>query len=141
MAVGSWSLAEEMFAREDAGFVEELRRVHFAERLGGFAARWVADPRPFARAALLDYLSRPLNCYRHEPLVKRLFKRVEQSGDDGLMGAFLVAFDRSVRRVRKTLGSSRHGTFASQAAAEEAVRAWEVEGYGSPAINGWSGRF
>src|SRR3954465_6550686 len=118
MADGSWSLAEELFARADAGFGGELRRVHFAARLGDFAARWHADPRPFARAALLDYLSRPLNCYRHEPLVKRLFKLAGRAGDDGLMGAFLVAFDRTIRRARKTVRRYKHQTFPSQAEAE-----------------------
>src|SRR3954471_23432269 len=127
MSAGSWPLAEELFTRGDPGFVEELRRVHFAERLGDFAARWVADPRPFARAALFDYLSRPLNCYRHEPLVKRLFKLAERAGDDGLMGAFLVAFDRSVRRVQKTRSRYKYGTFKSHAEAEAAVRAWAAE--------------
>jgi hypothetical protein len=130
MAAGSWSLAEELFARGDAGFVEELRRVHLADRLGDFAARWLADPRPFARTALLDYLSCPLNCYRHEPLVKRLFKLAETTSDDGLMGAFLAAFDRTIRRVRKTVTQSRHGSFPSQAAAEAAVRAWQAQGFG-----------
>ena len=129
MAAGSWSLAEELFTRGDAGFLDELRRVHFAERLGDFAARWVADPRPFARAALFDYLARPLNCYRHEPLVKRLFKLAETAGDDEVMGAFLVAFDRTVRRVRKTLTRYKYGQFTSQSAADAAVREWSAEGY------------
>jgi hypothetical protein len=137
MAAGSWSLAEELFAREDRGFVDELRRVHFADRLGDFAARWVADRRPFARQALLDYLSRPLNCYRHEPLVKRLFKLAEKSGDDELMGAFLVAFDRTVRRVRKTVNRYKHETFTSQTAAEAAARTWEAEGYENASITNW----
>jgi hypothetical protein len=129
MVAGSWSLAEELFARGDAGFVDELRRVHVADRLADFAARWLADPRPFARAALLDYLSRPLNCYRHEPLVKRLFKLAERAGDDEVMGAFLAAFDRTIRRVRKTVARYRSESFTSQAAAEAAVRAWQAEGY------------
>jgi hypothetical protein len=141
MAAGSWSLAEELFAREDVGFVDELRRVHFADRLGDFAARWISDRRPFARQALFDYLSRPLNCYRHEPLVKRLFKQAEKAGDDELMGAFLVAFDRTVRRVRKTVNRYKNGTFTSQAAAEAAVREWEAEGYGNATLNNYSGRF
>jgi hypothetical protein len=141
MAAGSWSLAEELFARGDAGFVDELRRVHFADRLGDFAARWFADPRPFARAALLDYLSRPLNCYRHEPLVKRLFKLAERAGDDELMGAFLAAFDRTIRRVRKTVTRHKRGSFPSQAAAEAAVRSWQAEGYENASVNNWSGQF
>jgi hypothetical protein len=140
MAAGSWSLAEELFAREDPAFVGELRRVHVADRLGSFAARWVGDTRPYARAALLDYLSHPLNCYRHEPLVKRLFKLAEKAGDDELMGAFLAAFDRSVRRVRKTVTRTKYETFSSQAAAEAALRAWDAEGYNT-SVNTWSGRF
>jgi hypothetical protein len=142
MAAGSFSLAEELFARGAAGFVDELRRVHFADRLGDFAARWLADGRPFARAALFDYLSRPLNCYRHEPLVKRLFKRAEAAGDDAVMGAFLAALDRAVRRRRTTALRTKHETFPSQAAAEAAVRAWEAEGYTHySAVSNWSGRF
>jgi hypothetical protein len=141
MAVGSWSLAEELFARGDAGFVDELRRVHYADRLGDFAARWLTDGRPFARAALLDYLSRPLNCYRHEPLVKRLFKRAEAAGDDELMGAFLAAFDRTIRRARRTVTRYKGQMFPDQAAAEAAARAWEAEGYSPASINNWSDRF
>jgi hypothetical protein len=141
MTVGSWSLAEELFRRGDPAFGDELRRVHAAERLGDFAARWIADPRPFAHKALLDYLSWPLNCYRHEALVKRLFKLAERAGDDELMGAFLAAFDRTIRRVCKTITRHRHRTFSSQDAAEAAIRAWQVEGYESGPISSWSGRF
>ena len=138
MAAGSWSLAEELFARGDPGFVDELRRVHFADRLGDFAPRWFNDPRPFARQALLDYLSRPLNAYRHEPLVKRMFKLAEKAGDDALMGAFLVALDRTVRRARRTITRHKHQTFDSRAAAEAAVRAWAAEGYENAQINEWN---
>src|SRR5687767_9344065 len=141
MAAGSWSLAEELFAREDPGFVDELRRVTFADRLGDFAARWFADPRPFARQALFDYLSRPLSCYRHEPLVKRLFKRAEAAGDDELMGAFLVAFDRSIRRARKTVTRHKSGSFPSRAAADAAAQAWAAEGWVVGSVSNWSGQF
>jgi hypothetical protein len=140
MSTGSWSLAEELFARGDPGFVDELRKVHFADRLGDFAARWYESPQPFARQALFDYLARPLNAYRHEPLVKRLFKRAEAAGDDELMGAFLVAFDRTVRRARRTRNRYKQGTFPDQAAAEAAARTWLAEGYGNANINTWSGR-
>jgi hypothetical protein len=50
---------------------------------------------------LLAYLARPLNAFRHEPLVKRLFKLAEKAADDVVLARFLVALDRSVRRVRK----------------------------------------
>ncbi|HEX3148851.1 MAG TPA: hypothetical protein VHR66_12290 [Gemmataceae bacterium] len=141
MAAGSWTLAEELFARADPAFVDELRRVHFAERLGEFAARWFADPRPFARNALLEYLSHPLNCYRHEPLVKRLFKLAEKAGDDIVMGAFLVAFDRSVRRARKTRTRFKHESLQSRSSAEVVANSWLAEGFTNVNINEHRGTF
>src|ERR1700730_1270313 len=86
MAAGSWALAEELYSRGDAAFVAELRRIHDAERLGNFATRWLTDSRPVARHLLIDYLSLPLNAYRHEALVKRLFKGAEKLGDDEVLG-------------------------------------------------------
>src|SRR4051812_4725635 len=68
---GDWLVAEELFAGGDPGFVDEVRRVDDAAALAAFAARWVDDRRPEARAMLLEYLDRPLNSYRHEALVKR----------------------------------------------------------------------
>jgi hypothetical protein len=141
MAPGSWALAEELFVRGDAGFVDELRRVHWGGRLGDFAARWFADRRPFARSALFDYLARPLNCFRHEPLVKRLFKLAETAGDDELMGAFLIAFDRTVRRERKSFVRQKNGSFGTKAEADSALRAWLAEGYENESIGNWSNRF
>jgi hypothetical protein len=141
MAAGAWALAEELFDSGDLAFVAELRRVHFADRLAVFAARWHADPRPFARAALFEYLALPLNCYRHEPLVKRLFKLADKAGDDELMGAFLVTFDRTVRRVQTTRSRFKQGAFSSRAEAEAAVQAWEAEGFERPNIFPVSGRF
>jgi hypothetical protein len=140
MAAGSWSLAEELFARGDPAFVDEVRRVHNPERLGDFAAHWYADRRPFARAALLDYLSRPLNAYRHEPLVKRLFKLAEKAGDDEVMGTFLVALDRTIRRARRTVTRYKHETFASREAANAVVLAWANEGFTNPSIHDYGGR-
>src|SRR5262245_20708364 len=96
-----WALVEELLERGDPDFVAELRRVADADRLGAFAVRWYADPRPSARRFLLDYLSRPLNAHRHEPLVKHLFKLAEKAEDDEVMAAFLLALDRSVRRVKR----------------------------------------
>ena len=88
---GSWPLVEELLERGDPDFVTELRKITDADRLGGFAVRWYDDPRPTARRFLLDYLSRPLNALRHEPLVKRLFKLAEKREDDEVMAAFLLA--------------------------------------------------
>ena len=141
MAAGSWSLFEELFARGDDRFVAELRQIHNAERLGEFAKRWHSDPRPFARRALLDYLSSPLNCYRHEPLVKRLFKLAEKAGDDELMGAFLVAFDRTIRRDRRTRTRYKHQSFSTRDAAQQMARTWESEGYSNTQISGSQRQF
>jgi hypothetical protein len=98
---GSWTLAEQMLERGDSAFVDEIRSIHDPARLGDFAPRWFSDTRPEARRLLLEYLDRPLNAYRHEPLVKRLFKLAEKAGDDVVMAHFLVLFDRSVRRTRR----------------------------------------
>src|SRR3954469_7817316 len=66
---GDWLLLEEFFARGGPRFVGALRAVGGAEAVGAFAPRWIADPRPEARALLFDYLDRPLNAFRHEALV------------------------------------------------------------------------
>src|ERR1043165_8691166 len=100
-APSSMILVEECFATQDAGFLDALRRIDSAKLMAAFAERWKKDTRPWARAQLLAYLERPLNCPGHQPLVKRLFKDAEERKDDELMGAFLVAFDTLVRRVRK----------------------------------------
>ena len=139
MATGSWTLTEELFLRGDAAFVAELRGVHAPEQLGAFAGKWFADKRPFARGAIFEYLALPLNCYRHEPLVKRLFKLAEAAVDGELMGAFLVAFDRTIRRVRKTVTRSKHEQFENRASAEVAVRAWETLGFQNATINVYGG--
>jgi len=96
---GSWLLAEELLERGDPAFVDELRRIGDADKLAAFAARWYADPRPQARQLMFAYLAQPLNAFRHEPLVKRLFKYAEKNGDDELLAHFLVAFDRCIRRA------------------------------------------
>lgn len=140
MSTGSWTLTEELFHRGDASFSEELRRVHAPEQLGAFAAKWFADARTFARRALFDYLDRPLNCFRHEPLVKRLFKLAEAANDDELMGAFLVAFDRLIRRRRTTTTQSTNGNFLNRAEAEAAVRTWESQGFRNSQIYNSVGR-
>lgn len=98
---GSMLLAEEYFECGDDRFVEELRCVTDADRLGEFARRWIDDSRPIARQFLKQYLSHPLNCARHEAIIKRLFKLAEKAQDDELMGLFLRAFDVSIRRRKR----------------------------------------
>jgi len=98
---GSWELAMELLDRGDNAFVEEIRAVRDPDKLGPFAREWYNDRRPAARRLMFAYLDKPLNALRHEPLVKRLFKLAEEAGDDELMAHFLVAFDRSIRRIRR----------------------------------------
>ena len=77
---GDWLVLEEKLERGDPSFVDDLRSFYDAEALASFAARWYADKRPASRRLLLEYLDRPLNAFRHEPLVKRLFKQAEAAG-------------------------------------------------------------
>jgi len=95
-------LAEEYFASENPAFVETIRNANQPKALAAFADRWKKDPRPWAREQLLVYLAQPLNCPGHQPIIKHLFKYAEETGDHEVMVAFLVAFDRLVRREIRT---------------------------------------
>jgi hypothetical protein len=141
MADASGSLPLELLDRGDPAFVDAIRQVHDADALAAFAEVWFADPRPDSRRLLLEYLDRPLNAYRHEGLIKRLFKRAEAVGDDELMARFLVLFDRSVRRVRRTRFKFVHGVFTTKAEADATALDWRSLGY--PWVQTWdhSGQF
>jgi hypothetical protein len=128
-AGGDWLLIEELLERGDPAFVDELRRVHDVEALAAFAGRWWADRRPTARRLLLEYLERPLNAYRHEALVKRLFKHAEADGDDPVMARFLVLFDRSIRRERRRRRHYESRTVADRREALALAEAWRAQGY------------
>lgn len=95
-------IIEEYFAAADNRFLPAIRTFSDAQRLAPFADRWARDPRPWARKQVLDYLEMPLDVPGHQTVVKRLFKPREAARDDELMAAFMAAFDRLVRRVRKT---------------------------------------
>ena len=90
------------FSSEHDQFLETLRANDNAPALASFAARWLDDPRPWAREQLFAYVHAPMNCPGHEALVRRLFKGAEARSDHEIMGAFLVAFDRLVRREVQT---------------------------------------
>ena len=85
-------LVEQAFDVEDAAFLDLLCGLAEPEFHARFAARWLADPRPWARDRIFEYLARPLAHRGHEPLVKRLFKGAEAAGDDAFIAAFVVAF-------------------------------------------------
>ncbi len=119
---------DEWLARRDPAFVDRLRRVSDAIALAGFAARWYADHSPEARRLLFEYLDRPLNAYRHEGLVKRLFKLAEAAGDDAVMARFLVAFDRSIRRVPRYGHRKVQQQVESEDEAKRLAALWKAEG-------------
>ncbi len=121
--------AEELLERGDRAFVDALRSFDDAEALASFAARWHADKRPASRRLLLEYLDRPLNAFRHEPLIKRLFKLAEAAGDDELMARFLILFDRSIRRreSRRTHVESR--ICATETEARALLARWQSLGF------------
>lgn len=98
----SMHTVEEYFAREDDRFVDALREINDAPALAGFVDRWKNDSRPWARRQIVAFLRAPMDAPGHHVVVKRLFKQAEERGDHEVMAAFLVAFDRLVRRVRKT---------------------------------------
>src|SRR5262245_10800070 len=126
---GDWLLLQELLDRGEPESVDRLRAVTDADALGQFAERWYAHPSQGARRLLLEYLERPLNAYRHEALVKRLFKRAEAAGDDAVMARFLVAFDRSVRRVQPERRYHRNQWAGSRQEAQQLDAPWESQGY------------
>ncbi len=128
---GDWLLVQELLERGDPEFVDRLRAIDDADALGRFAERWYADPSPNARRLLLAYLERPLNAYRHEALIKRLFKHAEAAGDDTLMARFLVVFDRSVRRAIRKKSHQEHAPFDSWEEAARQIAQWNGQGFDS----------
>jgi hypothetical protein len=94
-------LVDESFASEDDQFVDHVRMVTAPTYLAAMADRWKKDPRAWARRQIFKYLALPLDRAGHHCVVKRLFKQAEASRDHELMAAFLVAFDRLVRRQRR----------------------------------------
>jgi hypothetical protein len=100
-AGSSTVLIDEYFASGDDRFLAELLASRSDKKLLSMAEPWYWDARPFARRMLLAYVDDGCDRPNHRPLVKRLFKQAEAAGDDELMGHFMVAFDRLVRRQLK----------------------------------------
>jgi hypothetical protein len=137
VAAGSWLVIEELLERGDPAFVEALRACDDAQKLADFAAAWHLDRRPAARRFLLDYLKRPLNAFRHEGLVKRLFKIAEGAGDDEVMAHFLVMLDRSVRRQRTRRSRIISASFTSKADAAAWEKQQVADGAAQTGASGW----
>jgi hypothetical protein len=128
----------ELLDRGDPLFIRELRRFTDADQLGSFAARWFEDPRPASRQFLLAYLDLPLNAFRHEPLVKRLFKLAEKADDDEVMGRFLVLFDRSLRRVHEKRRRSQEQQVPDSETGRQLGERWKMEGFSVFYRSGWN---
>src|SRR5262245_38270799 len=126
---GDWLLLHELLERGDPEFVDRLRGIADADALGAYAERWYDNPSPNARGLLLAYLDRPLNAFRHEALVKRLFKRAEAAGDDAVMARFLVVFDRSIRRVQRRKRHYERMQVETREEAEKLAALWMAQGY------------
>jgi hypothetical protein len=126
---GDWLLVQELLDRGDPEFVDRLREFSDADILRPFAERWYSNPSPAARRLLLAYLESPLNAPRHEPLIKRLFKRAEAANDDSAMARFLVAFDRSLRRVERQRRHRQAQWVDTRVEAEKLVALWKSQGY------------
>jgi hypothetical protein len=125
---GSLLVIEELLERGDPLFLDELRAFSDADQLGSFAMRWYVQKGPPARDLLLRYLELPLNAYRHEPLVKRLFKLAEAAQDDAVMARFLAAFDRTIRRSRRRRYHFEQQSVGRREDAEALQRKWQADG-------------
>ncbi|WP_437937304.1 hypothetical protein [Sorangium sp. So ce341] len=91
-------LLDERFEAGDDRFVDEVLASEAGRKLKALAPRWYADGRPFARRALLRYIDDGCDRPHHRAIVKTLYKLAEQAEDDEIIGRFMVAFDRLVRR-------------------------------------------
>lgn len=96
-------VVEEALASGDSRFVELIRGCEDGKGLARIVERWKKDFRPWAREQIFAYLTEPMNRPNHHVVVKRLFKHAYVNGDDEVVGAFMVAFDRLVerRKVRR----------------------------------------
>jgi hypothetical protein len=91
-------MLEEYFEVGDPRFFDELTRCESPKKLKALAERWFPDSRPFARQAMLRYVEDGCDRPGHRAMVKTLFKLAEAGQDDLLMGRFMVAFDRLIKR-------------------------------------------
>ncbi len=95
-------LLDECYSSEDDRFLDEFRKFDSYDFLLGFVQKWIQDERPWAREQIVQYLQSDLDAPGHEVVVKRLFKHFEQQQEHDMLGHFMVAFDRLVRRKRTT---------------------------------------
>jgi hypothetical protein len=87
----------DLLAAGDPLFLGHLAALTDPARLHALARRWYPGAGPGTRRLLLAYLDGPLHPF-HEPLLVRLLRAAARAGDDEVMAAFLVLFDRALRR-------------------------------------------
>ncbi len=92
------SRCRELLDSQDAQFVSAVRELQDHYAAAEVAELWKANSSDWAREQLVRYLDFPLDTYGQEPIIKRMFKHAESSGDHVGVAAFLVTFDRNVRR-------------------------------------------
>jgi hypothetical protein len=100
--VSSLVLAE-LYDSGDASFLDLILQYqgNFKPLLG-LIERWKKDSRPWARRMKLDFVAGNKPSMQSRLVFKRLFKQAWVDHDHELMGAFMVALDRSLRRKRRT---------------------------------------
>ncbi|MBI2478719.1 MAG: hypothetical protein HYV60_08830 [Planctomycetia bacterium] len=93
-------MLDECYSSADDRFLDEFRKFDSYEFLLGFVQKWLQDQRPWARQQIVRYLQEDFAAPGHEVVVKRLFKHFEAQQEHDMLGHFMVAFDRLVRRTR-----------------------------------------
>ena len=93
-------LLDECFAAADDRFLLEWIKFRSPEIIAAYVQQWIGDSRPWARQQLIKYLAMDLNFPGHELFVKRTYRHFESLRDHEMLGHFMVAFDRLVRRSR-----------------------------------------
>lgn len=103
-------LLDEYYAAADDRFLLEWIKFRSPEIIAAYLQQWLADTRPWARQQLVNYLAMDLNFPGHELFVKRAYRHFESARDHEMLGHFLVAFDRLVRRSRIAVPRWDHST-------------------------------
>lgn len=131
-------LIESRFDEEHPRFLDDLFEARDTGPLRGFARRWATDARPWARRRLHEYIDDGCDRPGHRAFVKALYKAVEATGDDALVGRFLVVFDRWARRV---LADVIRWDWETRATYQDVELRWDRSVPGSPARAEREGRF
>ena len=113
---------EEAYEQGSPAFVEYVRQVQDPEFLEIVSRLWITDRREHTRGLLSLYLDQPLNAFRHELLVKRLFKQAEAAGDDQVLAWLAPALDRCIDRRTQFSRRSRRDIVSSQEEAQELAK-------------------